>query len=163
MTQDACTLHPLLLQAPFWRERLEHLQTVPRQLLVFPRADLSWPGGEVCEIWLRAHDGVRLRALIGHSLMPAPRPRLRLSLIDPARPNPVFDWDRIRDGEVQALFVRPEPRRLEDRVLDLVRVAGAARDLSGLDTPRTELEGEALDEERDEFRIARQLFDEGWV
>ena len=160
---DSCTLHPLLFEAGYWRDRLEHLTQVPRQLLVFPRADLSWPGGEACELWLRAHDGLRLRALLGRTLMPAPRPALRLALVPPEGSCPAFDWDRIRDGEAQALFLRTEPRRLEDRVLDLVRVAQAARDLAGLETPRTELDGSGDGTADDELRIARQLFDEGWI
>ncbi len=163
MTPESSTLHPLLLQPSFWRERLGTLARTPRQLLVFPRADLAWPGVRAEEVWVRAHDGVRLRALVGYSELPTPRPHLRLSLVDPAGEQPHFDWDQVREGGVQALFLRPDSRKLEDRVLDLVRVAGAARDLAGLETPRTELETDAYGVDRDEFRIARQLFDQGWA
>ena len=163
VTPDSTTLHPLLLQPSFWRRRLEALARTPRQLLVFPRADLAWPGIRASEIWLRAHDGIRLRALVGYSELPVVRPHLRLAMVKPSGGQQPFDWDQVRDGGVQANFLLPTERRLEDRVLDLVRVAGAARDLSGLDTPRTVLEADPFDAERDEVRIARQLFDEGWA
>jgi hypothetical protein len=198
-------LHPLLLDPRYWRERLEIAQRTPRQLLVFPRQDLSWPGGEVTEFWLKAHDGERLQALFARSLFGAPRPRLLAQVIgrdsQGAVPAPApaltkdegfnpdklrtylrlasgelpssapnsnlegleshFDWDRIRDGEAHLLLVRRAGRKLEDRVLDLVRAVGAARQVGKLATRRVELATAGSPE--DELKIAGQLFEQGWA
>jgi hypothetical protein len=199
------TLHPLLLDPRYWRERLEIAQRTPRQLLVFPRQDLSWPGGEVSELWLRAHDGERIQGLLARSLFPAPRPRLLAQVVgqgpleappappaalpaEPAfdagrlrsylrlasgerpcrSPNPSleglesrFDWDRIRDGEAHLLLVRPSGRKLEDRVLDLVRAVAAARQVGSLATQRVELGDDG--HPGDDLSIAGQLFEQGWA
>ena len=44
----------LLMEPAFWRRRLERLAKEPRQLAIFPRADLSRPGIEVIELKLRS-------------------------------------------------------------------------------------------------------------
>jgi hypothetical protein len=203
------TIHPLLLDPRYWRERLEIARRTPRQLLIFPRADLSWPGGEVSEFWMRAHDGERLEGLMARSLFPAPRPRLLAEVVqeDPGTPAALpraplapgaaeldgqqlrrflrlagecqtppearsrgsaleglevrFDWDRIRDGQAHLMLVRREGRKLEDRVLDLVRAVEAARRLAELASLK--LEFGTGGEEPDELQIARQLFEQGWA
>jgi hypothetical protein len=200
------TIHPLLLDPRYWRERLEIARRTPRQLLLFPRSELSWPGGDVSEFWMRAHDGERLEGLMARSLFPTPRPRLLAEVVEAERPTPPalptasaggeldglelrvylrlagqgepqsgarsprstlegleerFDWDRIRDGQAHLILARRGGRRLEDRVLDLVRAVEAARKLADLASLRVELGAEG--EEQDELQIARQLFEQGWA
>lgn len=206
MALPSRTIHPLLLDPRYWRERLEIARRTPRQLLLFPRSELSWPGGDVSEFWMRAHDGERLEGLMARSLFPAPRPRLLAEVMEPSCPPPPalpspqghgeidgrelrlylrvsgprepreesrsprsaleglegrFDWDRIRDGQAHLILARRRTRKLEDRVLDLVRAVEAARKLADLASLRVELGPDG--EERDELQIARQLFEQGWA
>lgn len=138
------------------------------------------------ELWIRAHDGLRLYALVARTqfVLCTPRlvvqleshsaPFLEPSVVDspekaspapagPFRAEPTFDWERVLEGEVQMVLPQPASRRLEDRVLDMVRIVGAARRLTGLETSRIELLGDTGDGQRDEIRIASRLFGEGWV
>ena len=171
MTTSSCSLHRLLLEPTYWQGRLAEVAENPRQLLVFPRHDLSWPGGEVAELWLRGAQGGRVRALFARPRFAVGQPSLRLVLAGDQGLAPadgsgwsggVLCWDRIRDGE-SWLAWRPDPdRRLEDRVLDLVRTLQAARQLLG--DPETPVEFEEGDGPgADELRIARQLLREQWV
>lgn len=206
MALPSRTIHPLLLDPRYWRERLEIARRTPRQLLVFPRADLSWPGGDVSEFWMRAHDGHRLEGLMARSLFPAPRPRLLAEVVEEQTATPAalpraaggpdldaerlrrflrlagecqpppeprsrgsaleglegrFDWDRIRDGQAHLMLVRHGGRKLEDRVLDLVRAVEAARRLAELASLKVEFG--SVGDEQDELQIARQLFEQGWA
>ena len=177
VTTSSCSLHRLLLEPTYWQGRLAEISEIPRQLLVFPRHDLSWPGGEVAELWLRGAQGGRVRALFARPRFAVQRPSLRLVLagsgsaesegLAPADGSGwsggVFHWDRIRDGESWLIW-RPDPgRRLEDRVLDLVRTVQAARQLLGdLEAP-VEFEEEEGGPGADELRIAQQLLREQWV
>jgi hypothetical protein len=68
-----------------------------------------------------------------------------------------LDWDRIADGRPQVVVERQPGRRLEDRVLDLLRLAQAARDLAGLEEVRLALRPSDRDRDRDEVRIAERL------
>jgi hypothetical protein len=151
-----CILHPLLFDTRFWDERLRALEDAPRQLLVFPRGELALPGGEASEIWLRAHDRLRLRGLFGRSAGVLPRPELSLTVVDDLH-GARLDWDRIADGRPQVVVERQPGRRLEDRVLDLLRLAQAARDLAGLEEVRLALRPSDRDRDRDEVRIAERL------
>ncbi len=186
MSLQDCSLHPLLLDARYWRERLEAVRQVPRHLLVFPRPDLARAGAEVNELWIRAHDGLRLHALVARTQFVLCVPRLVVQLESNSAPflepsavdtpengsptatrfchsEPTFDWERVLEGEVQMVLPQPASRRLEDRVWDLVRIVSAARRLTGLETSRIELLGDSGDGQRDEIRIASRLFDEGWA
>jgi hypothetical protein len=171
VTTSSCSLHRLLLEPTYWQGRLAEIAEIPRQLLVFPRHDLSWPGGEVAELWLRGAQGGRVRTLFARPRFAAQRPTLRLVHAESEGLAPadgsgwsggVFHWDRIRDGESWLIW-RPDPsRRLEDRVLDLVRTVQAARQLLGdLEAPVEFEDGDGPG--ADELRIAQQLLREQWV
>ena len=130
------------------------------QLLILPRQELALPGGEASEIWLRAHDRVRLRALFARSVVLFPRPELHLELVsDLDRPR--LDWDAIADGQPQLAVERIAGRRLEDRVLDLLRVIQAARELAELTEGPLSLQTGPADDRRDEIMIVNRLLADG--
>ena len=160
MQGNPCILHPAFTDSGFWGERLATLAETSRQLLVFPRAELALPGGEASEIWLRAHDRTRLRALFARSAVAVPRSELLVSLVDDLHGRRL-DWDQIADGRPQCVLERQAGRRLEDRVLDLIRVIRAARDLAGMDDPRIGLRTPEADRARDEVLIVERLLAEG--
>lgn len=135
---------------------------VPRHLLVFPRAELSLPGAEVAELWLRAHDGVRLRGLLARSLIAPARSELRID-VGPLGESQDLDWEGIAHGRPELHFEPAPCRRLEDRVLDLIRTADAARSLAGLGHSPTRLVTAADLPLPDELQIAERLLGEGWV
>jgi len=110
-----------LVEPNFWRARLERLRATPRALAFFPRPDLSSPLVEVDEWRLRAHDGERLWGLRGRSpFNPDPfGASVRLALA-PALTE--VDVAVVAEGQVEWVLQVPAGRRLEDRVLDLVRL-----------------------------------------
>ena len=90
---------------------------------------------------------------------PPPEPRSRGSALEGLEGR--FDWDRIRDGQAHLMLVRHGGRKLEDRVLDLVRAVEAARRLAELASLKVEFG--SVGDEQDELQIARQLFEQGWA
>lgn len=162
MQGNPCILHPAFVDPGYWNERLDALDAVPRQLLVFPRTELALPGGEASELWLRAHDRVRLRALFGRSGVAVPRGELALATVVDLH-GQRLDWDQIADGRPQVILERQAGRRLEDRVLDLLRVLRAARDLAGLQELRIGLRVPQAERSRDEVLIVERLLAEGRV
>lgn len=137
------------------------MDRVPRHLLVFSRPELSLPGGEALELWLRAHDGIRLRGILGRSLMSLPEPELRLELLASGEAG-TLEWDEISRGRADLLFEPPPSRRLEDRVLDAVRICQATRAVTGVPSGplRLVLEGSKA---ADELQIADRLLAAGWI
>ncbi|MEO0649089.1 MAG: hypothetical protein AAFZ65_00245 [Planctomycetota bacterium] len=160
MQVNPCILHPAFTDSGFWDTRLSSLSTTPRQLLVFPRQELALPGGEASEIWLRAHDRTRLRALFARSAVAAPRSEVLVSLVDDLHGRRL-DWDQIADGRPQCVLERQPGRRLEDRVLDLIRLIRAARDLARIEDQRLGLRASEVDRGRDEVMIVERLLAEG--
>jgi hypothetical protein len=158
---STCSLHPLLFDAAWWRERIGAMGRVPRHLLVFPRSELSLPGTEVAELWLRAHDGVRLRGLLARSLLAQARAELHLAI--GLGEHQELDWEGIARGRPELHFEPVPARRLEDRVLDLIRVAQAARSLAGMGESPTRLVPPLDLPLPDEVQIAERLLGEGWV
>jgi hypothetical protein len=57
------SVHPLLLEPTYWRNRLRELDTELMRPLITPRPDLSGNGRDVVEFRVRAHDGERLWGL----------------------------------------------------------------------------------------------------
>ncbi|QDU65049.1 hypothetical protein Pla86_01120 [Planctomycetes bacterium Pla86] len=153
----------MLFEPRYWRDRLEDMSQVPRQLLVLPRQELALPGGEASELWLRAHDRVRLRALFARSVVLFPRPVVRLSLTSSSLQAPRLDWDSIADGQVQLVVENVPGRRLEDRVLDLLRTIQAAREQAQLDDGRLTLRTGERDAARDEVMIVDRLLSDGRI
>jgi len=152
----------LLLDPDYWRPRLEKLAREPRQLAIFPRPDLSRTGIEVIELRLRAHDGARLAALLARSAFASKGLRVCLracgQLVGSA-----LDWDAVEQGMSDLILCYPPERRLEDRVLDLLRVVGAACALEGVDCQEG-ISFRASDAcIQDEFAIAECLRRKGWI
>ena len=91
-----------------------------------PRPDLSSPLVDVVEWRLRGHDNVRLAGLRGQSpFHPCPGGAW-IRQVDPMGELEV-SLDAISEGRVDFVFRVPPGRRLEDRVLDVLRVWQAAR------------------------------------
>jgi len=172
-----------LLDPTFWRPRLEKLAQIPRELALFPRPDLDREGLEVVELRLRAHDGTRLRGLWVRPAFPA-----RGSLTARAtglggssgdggtNGSPVdlvtadflcadeVDWARALDEGISILVCERSPsRHLEDRVLDLLRFAGAACELEDVDCTRVHFKTCPGRDHDDALRIAESIRDRGWL
>jgi len=149
-------LHPLLLERGYWRNRLEELRLTRLSVLLIPRAELSTGLVEVDEFRIRAHDGIRLfgiRALcrFGPVLRPA---RIRcVGTCD----LPDIDTGAVCRGAAEFVFQQPAGRRLEDRVLDLLRVFQLAVSSENIDPRNIELVVPDGGPSPDEFLIASQL------
>jgi hypothetical protein len=112
---------PYLLDPRYWRSRLARLEAVHRGLLLIPRPDLCSPLIDVVEWRLRAHDGTRLWGLRASSpFHPMPK-GARIREVATAE-LPEIDVPSVAEGRVDFCFQVPAGRRLEDRVLDLLRV-----------------------------------------
>lgn len=149
----------LLLDPDYWRQRLSRLESVQRGLVLIPRADLSGPLADVVEWRLRAHDGTRLWGLRGAShFHPSPRG----ASIREVAPGilPEVDLAAIGEGLVDFVFQVPAGRRLEDRVLDLVRVYQMALH-AGLQPQEIVLVPGDAHHAPDEFLIAHALVEKG--
>lgn len=149
-------LHPLLFEPRYWRSRLKEGTSVRLNLLLVPRPDLSGPSCEVQELRLRAHDGVRLWGLIGRCpLLLAEQPaRIRcVSSCDHAQ----VDAACVEEGTVDLVLQGLPARRLEDRVMDVLRIWHAASQMDGIDPQRIRLEMPSRDDAPDEFLIVEEL------
>jgi hypothetical protein len=151
----------LLMDPEFWRPRLERLEREPRQLAIFPRPDLSRPGIEVIELRLRAHDGAKLRAVLARSAFAENGLQIRLHACGPDEAD-ALDIPTVEAGGSDLLLHYPPDRRLEDRVLDLLRVMAAACSVEHLDCDQvTFAPSHAC--VQDEFAIVLFLRLEGWI
>lgn len=150
-----------LLDPCFWRPRFERLAKEPRQLAIFPRPDLCRAGIEVMELRLRAHDGARLSALVARSAFAQQGEEVHLRACPDLDPTSI-DWPSVEQGATDLLFIYPQQRRLEDRVLDVLRVVGAVCSLESIDCSRVKFipSGSCV---QDEFAIADFLRGQGWV
>ncbi|MCZ6598164.1 MAG: hypothetical protein O7B99_11030 [Planctomycetota bacterium] len=149
----------LLLDPGYWRPRLEKLGTVPWRLLVFPRPDLSRPGVEVIELSMRAHDGVDLRCILARPAFSSAGDVVHLRVVEEfafAEP----DWNLIEEGRTDLVVTFPPQRRLEDRVLDVLRVTQAAASAETLDWERVDL---STHPGCDELVLADLLRAKGWA
>ncbi len=154
-------VHQLLLDPSFWRPRLEAMEAVPRHLALLPRPDLSRPGIEVLELRLRSWDNQPLRALLGR---PAFRQegdcvRMRPSSSEAEEP----DYLAIEEGQTDLVFHSDPDRRLEDRVLDVVRLARAACSLEGVDGEHLRFPCRLDPDAPDALVIADLLRQRGWI
>lgn len=149
-------LHPLLFEPRYWRSRLKEGSSVRLNLLLVPRPDLSTPGCEVQELRLRAHDGVRLWGLIGHCpLLQASQPARirRVSACDHAQ----VDVACVDAGTTDIVIQGLPARRLEDRVMDVLRVWQAASQMAHIDPERLRLDMPSRNDAPDEFLIVEEL------
>jgi len=153
--------HQFLLDPSFWRPRLEHLLEVPRYLVQKSRADLARPGIEVLELGLKAHDGEALAALLARSAFHRQGRSIRVRLCHDLG-TCAIDWRSVEKGATDVVFRHPPDRRLEDRVLDVIRLIEAAASIEqvGLDSVRL---CSGLEPLPDEFVLANLLRDRGWI
>jgi hypothetical protein len=151
----------LLLDPEFWRPRLERLAREPRGLALFPRPDRCRPGIEVVELRLRAHDGERLSALLARSAFASSGLRVHVRACGDLGEAPL-DWAGIEAGASDLVLCYPPGRRLEDRVLDLLRVVGAVCSIESVGCEKITFcpSGTCI---QDEFVIAEFLRKEGWI
>lgn len=149
-------LHPLLLEPRYWRTRLKAQQSVGHSLLLVPRPDLSRSSVEVQEMRFRAHDGARLFGLIGRCPLHKHGAPARLRLVGPADP-PSIEKDVVEGGCVDVVLQSLPGRRLEDRVLDVLRLWDLATNLEGIDPARVRLDMVSRESAPDEFLIAEEL------
>jgi hypothetical protein len=147
------SLHPLLLEPGYWANRLRELRLSRVSLVIIPRPELSSKGIEVDEFRVRAHDGVRLWGLRARSRFGTSAARVRV--VGPSD-LPQIDQRAIERGEVEFVFQEPAGRRLEDRVLDVLRVCQVAVEV-GSASARVELVASEGCQAPDEFLIATQL------
>ena len=155
------SLRPLVLEREFWCNRLSTMGEVPRRLLIVPRPELSRPGTEVVELKLRAHDGERLSALMGRSAFGADGQPLRLRLLGIGELLGVT-WEAVDSGNTEVVYRPTSGRRLEDRVLDLIRVAQAVASIDGVDPESIEFVPPRQGATPDEIWIAEQLRGDCW-
>ena len=155
-------LHPLLLEPHYWRDRLQHQRSVRHFLLRVPRPDLSSPACEVEEVRFRSHDGVRLWGLVGRCpLLHGQQPALLRTV--GACERPAINPSNVQDGFTEIVLQFPAGRRLEDRVLDVLRTCDLALNLQWVDVDRVQLSTTDSRDLPDELRIAEQLRSTGLI
>jgi len=150
---------PFLLEAQYWLDRVSRMETVSRSYLLVPRPDLSSPLVDVVDWRLRAHDGAKIVGLRGQSpFHPSPRgAQVRQALPDEGL---TLCLEAIAEGQADFVYRREPGRRLEDRVLDALRVWQAARnlDVQPADIHFVHPGRQGLP---DEFMIAQELLGKG--
>jgi hypothetical protein len=150
------SLHPLLLERGYWRNRLQELKLTRSSVLLIPRPELSTPAIEVDEFRIRAHDGIRLYGLRAQNRLNVSGKSARIRMVGPCD-LPEIDRELVADGATEFVFQEPAGRRLEDRVLDVLRVCQLASADSHIDANRVRLFVPDPEQEPDEFLIASQL------
>ena len=140
------------------------MDRVPRHLIVLPLPELSRPGIELSELRLRAHDGEPLRALLSRPAFGqcGERVQLRPAAGESGLGAEHVDWPLVERGGTDLAYRFPPGRRLEDRVMDVVRIARAACCLEAVDCSRLEF-GSCGQNGCDELVIAEWLRNEGWI
>lgn len=123
-------------------------------MLLIPRPELSTPMVEVDEFRVRTHDGIRLFGLRAQSRMPAPPSQVLVRLLGPCE-TPELDREALQGAATEFLFQEPAGRRLEDRVMDVLRVCRLAAAQEGTHTREVRLVSRGV--QPDEFLIASQL------
>jgi hypothetical protein len=148
-------LHPLLLERNYWRNRLEELRLARQSVLLIPRPELSSALVEVDEFRIRAHDGIRLFGLRAKCRLGNARHSASVRIVGPSD-LPEIDCSALDRDDAEFVFQEPAGRKLEDRVLDVLRVCQLAAETDESDPRRVRL---AADDghEPDEFLIATQL------
>lgn len=121
-----------------------------------PRPDLSSAFCEVEELRFKAHDGVRLWALIAHSTLGFPGHRARIRTLRASDP-PSIDIKAVQGGTSELLLQCPAGRRLEDRVLDVLRCCELAVELESIPAEGVDLDASGSIAQADELLIAQGL------
>ena len=153
------SIHPFLLDPSYWRNRLLDLDLEKNGMTAHHRPDLSGHGRDVVEFHLETPDGASIWGLFARpSWAAGPRPA-RIRSVGPAE-LPSLDPQAVENGIAELVFQGPAGRRLEDRVLDTLRVCGIATRSEGVDPDHILFETKS---ERcrpaDEVLIAERLLD----
>ncbi|MFT7486947.1 MAG: hypothetical protein ACI9F9_002804 [Candidatus Paceibacteria bacterium] len=123
------------MEPGYWRSRLEVQRATRPFLLITPRPDLSTGGCEIQEIRFQAHDGVRLWGLMGRcSLFRSEQPAV-LRIVGACQ-LPAVDVASVQQGNTEFVIQVPAGRKLEDRVLDALRLAELAANFEQVDPSR---------------------------
>lgn len=149
-------LHPLLLERGYWRNRLQVLKLARPSVLLVPRPELSTAAIEVDEFRIRAHDGIRLFGLRAQCRQRSTPAVVRIRVVGPCE-LPHVDAAALDGSTREFVLQLPAGRRLEDRVLDVLRVCQLASNDAGEGSSRVSLVASDRDHEPDEFLIASQL------
>ena len=151
-------MHPLLLEREYWGNRLRELHLARPSVLLIPRPELSNAALEVDEFRVRTHDGIRLFGLRAQSRVPG-LATVRVRMLGPCD-SPEIDQKALSEGGCEFLFQEVAGRRLEDRVMDVLRVCHLAAAQEGGPASRVRLVPEFGTSAPDEFLIASQLLNE---
>jgi hypothetical protein len=125
-------------------------------VLLVPRPELSTAAIEVDEFRIRAHDGIRLFGLRAQCRQRSTPATTRIRVVGPCE-LPQVDANAMDGGSREFVLQLPAGRRLEDRVLDVLRVCQLASSDAAEGTNRVSLVAADRDHEPDEFLIASQL------
>jgi hypothetical protein len=151
-------LHPLLLEREYWGNRLRELHLARPSVLLIPRPELSNAALEVDEFRVRTHDGIRLFGLRAQSRVPGTA-TVRVRMLGPCD-SPEIDRQALSGGGCEFVFQEVAGRRLEDRVMDVLRVCHLAAAQEGGSASAVRLVPEVGASAPDEFLIASQLLAE---
>lgn len=154
-------LHPLLLDPAYWKERVARAAKVPLGLLVLPRPELESPGIEVFEFLLHTHDGGRLSALLARPEGAGVDQSCGLRVRPQHAPRRVLPKD-FAAGYADLYYRAPRDRKLEERVLDTLRLLRAIRQFPWVAQEKLELPRPRGSGCQDEFLIAQSLIDRGF-
>lgn len=144
------------MEPEYWRGRLEEQRAVRPFLLLTPRPDLSTGGCEVQEVRFQAHDGVRLWGLMGRCPILRNEQPAALRFVGPCQ-LPAIDVDSVQLGCTEFVIQSPAGRRLEDRVMDALRLCEIAANFESVDSDQIGFGGLDNVDLPDEARIADQL------
>jgi hypothetical protein len=145
----------LLLEPQYWRKRLAEVEFARCGLLLMPRPDLCSARADVVEWRMRTHDGLRIWGLRGSSHFHPVAADAAIRCVE-ATELPEVACDTIADGWIDFVYQVPAGRRLEDRVLDALRVRQVALH-SGVDREHVHFVSSAPGRTPDEFLIAEEL------
>lgn len=155
---------PYLVDRRYWQTRMDRMDAVRRGLLILPRPDLSSPFVDVIEWRMRAHDGQRLWGLRALSPFHSEPKGVHLREVA-ATELPSVHLDTVVEGQAEFVIQVPAGRRLEDRVLDVLRVVQVALDTCHLVPEQVHLDpcdcGVDAVKLPDEFLIVGRLMDQG--
>jgi hypothetical protein len=153
----------LLLDPGYWRPKLD---ASPLRLVLTPRPDFSRSGIEVTGFRLKAHDGRTVHGLLGRAGFCRKVESTHVRAVEDVEPDQLpgeLDWLALEHCECDLVFAYPGERRLEERVLDLLRVSKAATTIPELLGARLELVPRGVPHPAHELVLAAQLRERGLV
>lgn len=152
------SIHPLLLEPTYWRNRLQELGLEPTGIAVHERVDLSGRGRNVIEFRLETPEGTTIWGLIAQPAWAVgPRPA-RIRSVGPTE-LPRLDPEAVEQGLAEIVYQEPAGRRLEDRVLDALRIRRIATRSAGVDSQQVAFQVPPDRRSSDAVLIAERLLD----